>query len=127
GMFTRVYYKLEGEQPFDLTIYVEVKESNRLNLGIHFDSNDMAAILANTTIRLNSSLNSMFDITVRLSRDSYLTVDYSINRGIFYKGGINYKIGRNDLSIYERGDLSYNLGITRNTFNLVLSEFYIGN
>src|SRR5690606_22890631 len=74
GMFTRVYYKLEGEQPFDLTIYVEVKESNRLNLGIHFDSNDMAAILANTTIRLNSSLNSMFDITVRLSRDSYLTV-----------------------------------------------------
>ena len=86
----------------------------------------MAAI-CEYTIRLNSSLNSMFDITVRLSRDSYLTVDYSINRGIFYKGGINYKIGRNDLSIYERGDLSYNLGITRNTFNLVLSEFYIGN
>lgn len=127
GMFTRVYYKLEGEPPFDLTIYVEVKESNRLNLGVHFDSNDMAAILANTTIRLNSSLNSMFDITARLSRDSYLTVDYSINRGIFFKGGISYKIGRNDLSIYERGELSYNLGITRNSLNLVLSEFYIGN
>ena len=71
---------------FRLDYLCRSEEPNRLNLGIHFDSNDMAAILANTTIRLNSSLNSMFDITVRLSRDSYLTVDYSINRGIFYKG-----------------------------------------
>ena len=127
GMFTRAYYQLEGEQPFDLTFHVEVKKLNRLNLGIHFDTNDMAAILANTTIRLNSSLNSMFDITGRLSRDPYLTVDYSINRGIFYKGGINYKISRNDLGIHERGELSYNLGLTRNALNLVFSEFYFGN
>ena len=106
---------------------VEVKKSNHLNLGIHFDSNDMAAILANTTIRLNSSLNSMFDITTRLSRDPYLIIDYSINRGIFFKGGINYKISKNDLSFYDRGELSYNLGLTRNSLNLVFSEFYFGN
>jgi NTE family protein len=127
GMFDRVYYRFEGEDPFDLIITVDVKEANRLNLGIHFDSNDLAAILANTTIRLNSSLNSMFDITTRLSRDPFLMIDYSINRGIFFKGGINYKIGKNDLSIYDRGKLLYNLGITRNSLNLVFSEFYFGN
>ncbi len=91
GIFNRVYYRLEGENPFDLILNVEVKESNRLNLGIHFDSNDMAAILANTKIRFNNSLNSMFDITTRLSRDPYLIIDYSTNRGIFYKGGLNTK------------------------------------
>lgn len=127
GMFNRVYYRLEGENPFNLIFNVDVKESNRLNLGIHFDSNDMAAILANTTIRLNSSLNSMFDITTRLSRDPYLMVDYSINRGIFYKGGINYKLSRNDISIYDRGNLSYIMGITKNSMNLVFSEFYFGD
>ena len=127
GWFSRVYYRLEGEHPFDLVFTVEVKESNTLNLGIHFDSNDMAAILANTTIRLNTSLNSLFDITARLSRDPYLMIDYSINKGIFYKGGISYKISSNDLSIYERGSLSYNLGVTRNALNLVFSEFYFGN
>ncbi|MEN6597038.1 MAG: patatin-like phospholipase family protein [Proteiniphilum sp.] len=127
GMFNRVYYRLEGKNPFDLILNVEVKESNRLNLGIHFDSNDMAAILANTKIRFNSSLNSMFDITTRLSRDPYLIIDYSINRGIFYEGGIKYKISRNDLSIYDRGELLYNLGLTRNSLRLVFSEFYFGN
>lgn len=127
GMFNRIYYRLEGKNPFDLILNVEVKESNRLNLGIHFDSNDMAAILANTKIRFNSSLNSMFDITTRLSRDPYLIIDYSINRGIFYEGGIKYKISRNDLSIYDRGELLYNLGLTRNSLRLVFSEFYFGN
>ena len=102
GMFNKVHFRLEVTDPFNLVFIVEVKESNRLNLGIHFDSNDMAAILANTRISLNSSLNSMFYITTRLSRDSYLTIDYSINSGIFYKGGINYKVSRNDMSIYER-------------------------
>ena len=127
GLFTKVHYRLEGTDPFDLVFIVDVKESNRLNLGIHFDSNDMAAILANSTIKLNSSLNSMFDLTTRLSRDSYLMIDYSINSGIFYKGGINYKISRNDLNIYERGNLSYILGLTKNTLNLVFSEFYFRN
>ena len=127
GLFNRVYYRLEGANPFDLVFKVEVKESNSLNLGIHFDSKDMAAILVNTQLRLNSSLNSMFDITTRLSRDPYLMVDYSINSGVFYKGGINYKISKNDLSIYERGDLSYIIGLTKNSLNLVFSEFYFGN
>lgn len=127
GMFNKVHFRLEGTDPFNLVFIVEVKESNRLNLGIHFDSNDMAAILANTRISLNSFLNSMFDITTRLSRDSYLMIDYSINSGIFYKGGINYKVSRNDMSIYERGNLSYILGLTKNTLNLVFSEFYFGN
>lgn len=127
GIFNRVNYRLEGQNPFDMIITVDVKETNRLNLGIHFNSNDMAAILANTTLRFNSSLNSLFDITTRLSRDPYLMIDYSINSGIFYKGGINYKISRNDFSIYDRGKLSYNLGITRNKINLIFSEIYFGN
>ena len=126
-LFSRVYYRLDGEQPFDLVFSVEPKQANTLNLGIHFDSKDMAAIYANTTIRLNSSLQSMFDITTRLSRDPYLMVDYSINSGLFYKGGINYMIGRNDLHIYQRGKLSYNAQVIRNALTLNFSEFYFGN
>ena len=127
GLFSRVYYRLDGEHPFDLVYSVEPREVNTLNLGMHFDSKDMAAILANTTIRLNSSLRSMFDITTRLSRDPYLMVDYSINSGLFYKGGLNYKISWNDLHVYNRGKLSYNARVTRNAFNLNFSEFYFGN
>ena len=127
GWFSKVSYRLEGENPFDLVFMVEVKESNNLNLGIYFDTNDMAAILANTTIRLNTSLNSLFDLSARLSRNPYLMIDYSINKGIFYRGGLNYTISSNDISIYRRGDIIHNLGITRNALDLVFSEFYFGN
>ena len=127
GLFSRVYYRLDGEHPFDLVFSVEPRQVNTLNLGMHFDSKDMAAILANTTIRLNRSLRSLVDITARLSRDPYLMVDYSINSGLFYKGGLNYTIGRNDLHVYQRGNLSYNAQLTRNTLGLNFSEFYFGN
>ncbi len=127
GLFSRVYYRLDGEQPFDLVFSVEPKQVNTLNLGIHFDNKDMAAIYANTTIRLNRSIHSMFDVTTRLSRDPYLMVDYSINSGLFYKGGVNYMIGRNDLHIYQRGKLSYNAQVIRNALTLNFSEFYFGN
>ncbi len=127
GNFERVYYRLDGDQPFDLIFQVVPIESNILNLGVHFDSNDMAAILANSSIRLSRSLNSRVGITARLSRNPYLTVDYSINSGIFYKGGINYKISKDELSIYDRGRLSYQLGVNRNALDINFSEFYFGN
>lgn len=127
GNFRRVHYRLDGDQPFDLIFMVEPKVSNSLNLGIHFNTNELAAILANTTLRLSRSLNSRVEITARLSRDPYLMADYSINSGIFYKGGVNYKIGKNDLRIYERGRLSYHLGLIRNSLDFNFSEFYFGN
>lgn len=127
GLFSSVHYRLDGEEPFDLVFNVEPKVTNTLNLGFYFDSEDMAAILANTTIRLSRSLQSMFDITTRLSRDPYLMVDYSINSGLFYKGGINYTLSRNDLSVYHRGNLSYTSRVVRNALTLNFSEFYFGN
>lgn len=127
GLFSRVTYRLDGNQPFNLVFLVESKEYNTLNLGLHFNSNDMAAILANTTIRLSESYNSMIDITTRLSRDPYLQIDYSINNSLFYKGGISYRISNNDLSIYNRGQLSYQLEVMRNALDLHFSEFYFGN
>ena len=71
GLFSSVHYRLDGEGPFDLVFNVEPKVTNTLNLGFYFNNEDMAAILANTTIRLSRSLQSMFDITTRLSRDPY--------------------------------------------------------
>ena len=127
NLFSRITYRLDGDQPFNLVFLVEPKEYNTLNLGIHFDTRDMAAILANTTVRLGESYNSMIDITTRLSRDPYLQVDYTINNGLFYRGGISYRISNNDLSIYNRGRLSYHLGVLRNALDLNFSEFYFGN
>lgn len=127
GLFNRVYYRLDGKSPFDLVFTVEEKNYHTLDLGIRFDTKDMAAILAHTSVRFNSSLNSVFDVTTRLSRNPYLKVDYSINRGIFYRGGISGRISRNDIDIRERGAFAYKLDFIRSGLDLNFSEFYLYN
>lgn len=127
NFFSKVFYRLDGDSIFNLVFNIEKKEVNILNLGARFDTEDLAAILANTTLRFNKSLNSMFDITARLSKNPYLYIHYSLNKSMFYKGGISYMISRNNLNIYEKGKLGYSFGVTKNAFNLNFSEFYIRN
>jgi len=127
GLFTKVFYRLDGESPFDLIFTVQEKDFNTLDLGIRFDTNDMAAILAHTPIRINSSQDSRLDASIRLSRNPYLILNYSINSGVFYKGGISGKISRNEVKIYNRGESMYNLDFLRNSLNFNFSEFYLHN
>ncbi len=87
----------------------------------------MAAMLAHTPIRTGSSLNSHLDATMRLSRNPYLAMDYSIQNGIFYKSGISGKFSRNEVDIYNRGKTIYELDFLRNSICLNFSEFYLHN
>lgn len=125
GWFTKVFYRLDGESPFDLIFTVHEKNFSTLDLGIRFDSNDMAAILAHTSIRMGLSLNSQLDATMRLSRNPYLIMDYSIRNSILYKSGISGKFGRNEVNIYNRGKYMYKLDFLRNSICLNFSEFYL--
>lgn len=127
GLFTRVYYRLDGQSPFDLVFTVQEKTLNTLDIGLRFDTKDMAAILAHSSVRINSSLNSVVDITARLSRNPYLEVNYSLNSGPLYKGGISGKVSHNEIDIYERGESAYKLDFTRSTLQINFSEFYLYN
>ena len=50
GAFELVNYHLNGQGIHELTLMLEEKEMSSLNLGFRFDSEEMAAILVNTTI-----------------------------------------------------------------------------
>jgi NTE family protein len=127
GLFTQVYYRLDEQSPFDLVFTVQEKTLNTLDVGLRFDSRDMASILAHTSVRINSSLNSVFDVTARLSHNPYLKVNYTINNGPFYKSSIAGKTSRNEMDIYGRGKFAYKLDFFRNTLQFNFSEFYLYN
>ena len=125
GWFTKVFYRLDGESPFDLIFTVHEKSFSTLDLGIRFDTNDMAAILVHTPIKTGSLLNSQLDATMRLSRNPYLRMDYSVKNGIFCKSAISGKSGRNEVDIYNRGETIYELDFLRNSIRLDFSEFHL--
>ena len=127
-LFSRVHYRLENTRPpYDLVLEVEKKNIRNLNVGIRFDTQDLASILLNTTIRLNTSLNSTFGVTARLNKNPYLMVDYSLNRTVLHKGGVKIKTAKNDINIFDKGKLAYNLGFYQNSIHVNFSEFYFYN
>ncbi|MBP1637513.1 MAG: hypothetical protein H6Q18_302 [Bacteroidetes bacterium] len=125
-LFSKVYYRLENTKPpYDLVLEVEKKDNRNLNIGVRFDTDDLASILLNTVIRLNSSINSTFDITARLNKNPYVMLDYSLK--LLIKGGLRLKTQKNDIFIYNRGKLAYNLGFIQNSMDINFSSFYFYN
>jgi NTE family protein len=54
-------------------------------------------------------------------------VDYSLNRTVLHKGGVKIKTAKNDINIFDKGKLAYNLGFYQNSINVNFSEFYFYN
>ncbi len=127
-MFSKVHYRLENTlPPYDLIFEIEKKNIRNLNIGARFDTGDLASILLNTSIRLNTSLNSTFGVTARLNRNPYLIVDYSLDRNLLHRGSVRFKTSKNDINIYDAGNLAYNIGFYQHSLKLNFSEFYFYN
>lgn len=127
-LFSKVFYRLENQKPpYDLVFEIEKKDIRNLNVGIRFDTQDLASILLNSTIRLRTSLNSTFEVTARLNKNPYLQINYSLSSTMLYKGGVQFKTSKNDINIYDKGRLAYNLGFYQNTLNVNFSEFQFYN
>lgn len=127
-LFSKVFYRLENQKPpYDLVFEIEKKDIRNLNVGIRFDTQDLASILLNSTIRLRTSLNSTFEVTARLNKNPYLQINYSLSSTMLYKGGVQFKTSKNDINIYDKGRLAYNLGFYQNTLNVNFSELQFYN
>lgn len=47
NIFSRVEYRLENEEPFDLVFMLEPRKEHRINIGARFDTQDLASVIAN--------------------------------------------------------------------------------
>jgi len=124
-LFSKVHYRLENPQPpYDLILEIEKENFNSLNIGVRFDNIDRASILLDTDFRLRESYKSKINVTTRLNSSPYFTLDYSLYRSMAYKGNLRLKASFNDIDIYEKGDIAYNLGFYTYSANLNFSGFY---
>lgn len=129
GLFSKVYGRLEkGEtNNFLMNIDLTPKPANKINLGFRFDSDNHAAILMNSSIKLKNSLNSTFFITSRLSTRPYVKIGYSLGNTIFLNGGISYKYGYSDVNIYDEGKRVINSDFVYHEVDLKVTDVYVRN
>lgn len=127
GAFSYVNYRLNGTNVYDLTLILTERTMSSLNFGFRFDSQEMAAILLNTTISHKHLRGFQLSLTGRLSMNPYARVEYSFGNTFLRKAGLSYMYKYNDLDLYRKGEKLDNITFSQHVGELSFSDIYIRN
>lgn len=127
GAFSYVNYNLNGTNVYDLTLVLKEKSMNSLNLGFRFDSEEMAAILLNTTITNRHLRGFQLSVTGRLSMNPYVKVEYSLGNTFLRRANLAYMYKYNDIDLYKNGHKADNITFSYHLGQLNFTDIYIRN
>lgn len=127
GAFSYVNYSLKGTDVYDLTLILKEKSMSSLNFGFRFDSEEMAAILLNTTFSHKHLRGFQLSLTGRLSQNPYARVEYSFGNTFLRKAGLVYMYKYNDIDLYRKGHKVDNITFSQHMAELTFSDIYIQN
>jgi NTE family protein len=127
GAFARVDFKLSGGPLPDLVFQMEGKPASSLNVGFRFDSEELAAVLLNTTLAHERLRGSRLSLTSRLSMNPYMLLDYSLGNTFLHRFHLSYAFKYNELSFYDRGVRSGNVSFRYHRVELGMSNLFFKN
>ena len=116
-------YQLRGSQSYSSASYhlnflLQTKYEKRINLGIRFDSEEIASLLINGTADLKTHIPSRLSLTGRLGKQYAARIDYTLEPMQQRNFNFSYMFQYNDINIYEEGERAYNT-----TYKYHLAEF----
>jgi len=103
------------------------KRTNKVSVGVRFDTEETAALQANATFPIEKKTPMELNFTVRLGKRSMGKVDFAFHPTSFIRPTLSYTFRHNDVNIYEYGDKSYNLTYNQHTANVSPLNFNIRN
>lgn len=117
--YSSASYKLaETPDGYHLTFFLEEKYEKRINLGIRFDSEEIASLLVNATAELKTHVPSHISLTGRLGKRYAARIDYTLEPMKQRNFNFSYMFQYNDINIYDKGVRAYNT-----TYKYHLAEF----
>ena len=125
--FVAVNYRLLGTAPYDLELSLKSNPMSTLNIGFRFDSEDMAAILLNTTLNNRSLRGAQLALTGRLSKNPYVKLEYSLENTFLRGFNLAYMFRYNDVDYYRKGKKTNNVTYRYHAGELGLSSLYLRN
>lgn len=117
--YSNASYKLiDTHNGYELTFMLEEKYEKKINLGIRFDSEEIASMLVNATARLKTHIPSKISIMGRLGKRYAARIDYTLEPMQQRNFNFAYMFQYNDINIYQEGKRAYNT-----TYKYHLGEF----
>lgn len=129
--FDHVDFQMKGGEEKTLLINVKERTTKRFNVGLHYDSDNNAAVLLNTTFRNKLKSGSRLSFDLKLSENPRFKTTYTIDNGL--KPGLNLEAEFNDSEVYtfENGkkignyDFNY-IKFDVNTHSILQESYSIG-
>ena len=112
------YTLTDTPEGYHLNFLLQTKYEKRINLGIRFDSEEIASLLINGTADLKTHIPSRLSLTGRLGKQYAALIDYTLEPMQQRNFNFSYMFQYNDINIYEEGERAYNT-----TYKYHLAEF----
>lgn len=112
------YTLTDTPEGYQLNFLLQEKYERRINLGIRFDSEEIASLLLNATADLKTHIPSRLSLTGRLGKRYAARIDYTLEPIQQRNFKFSYMFQYNDINIYEEGNRAYNT-----TYKYHLAEF----
>lgn len=99
--------------PVDPQITVPAVRENKLNIGFRFDTEELAALQANTDLYFGKQKESQVSLTARLGKRTSARLGYLYQWSEGWQTGIAYQFDYEDINIYNEGKRTLDLTFTR--------------
>ncbi|WP_106828545.1 patatin-like phospholipase family protein [Parabacteroides pacaensis] len=125
--YSTIDYSFIGGPRYNLEISMKENPQSLLAFGLRFDSEELASILLNATVNLNTKYSSQISLTGRINVCPYVKVDYSIENNYQKRFNVSYMFQHNDIDFYTHGKKTQNSNFRRQTVELGFADVYWQN
>lgn len=120
--YSNIYYSLKDTlDGYNLRFHMNETKDNSINLGMNFESEEIASVLLNGTFRLGRKLPMETSITGRFGRRIMAHAEYSFFPTPLNSLSLGYTFNHNDININRNGrryfNTTYNHHLAKLSFN----------
>ena len=112
---------------YNLHFLLEKKYERKINVGLRFDSEEIASLLLNATAQLKTRIPSKVSVTGRLGKRYMANVDFTLEPVQQRNINFGYTFQYNDINIYNHGDRAYNVTYKYHAGEIGFSDVWYKN
>lgn len=127
--YSSVTYKLmqNKEGNYDLSYTLNKKQESRINIGVRFDSEEIASLLVNIRTTLRRETPAYVSATVRLGKQYGCQLGYAFEPSPLTSFGLSYRYMHYDIDYYQQGKLSFNSKFHHQTAEFSYKNVWLKN
>ena len=127
--YSSVTYKLmqNKEGNYDLSYTLNKKQESRINIGVRFDSEEIASLLVNIRTTLRRETPAYVSATVRLGKQYGCQLGYAFEPSPLTSIGLSYRLMHHDIDYYQQGKLSFNSKFRHHTAEFSYKNVWLKN